>query len=35
MILSKILAIARVVALVGGLLYLGGRIPPSGNSGDG
>jgi hypothetical protein len=35
MIIAKILAIALVVALVGGLFYLGVRIPPSGNSGDG
>lgn len=35
MFLAKLLAIVVVVALLGGLLYLGSRIPPSGNSGDG
>jgi len=35
MILAKILAIVVVVGLLGGLLYLGSRIPPSNNSGDG
>ena len=35
MIITKILAISVVIALVVGLFYLGGRIPPSGNSGDG
>jgi hypothetical protein len=35
MLLTKILAIALVVALVGGLLYLGSKIPPNNSSGDG
>ncbi len=35
MLLTKLLAIGVVIALLVGLFYLGGRIPPSGNSGDG
>jgi hypothetical protein len=35
MLLTKILALGVVIALIAGLFYLGGRIPPSGNSGDG
>lgn len=34
MLWPKILGILIVLALVGGLLYLGGRIPPNDSSGD-
>jgi hypothetical protein len=34
MIWPKILALVVVLALLGGLIYLGGKIPPNNSSGD-
>jgi hypothetical protein len=35
MLWPKLLALLVVVLLVGGLMYLGGKIPPNDRSGDG
>lgn len=35
MLWPKLLALAVVILLVGGLMYLGGQIPPNDRGGDG